>query len=99
MEGNPALTYLAGKSVTVAGSGRRWNNGLIDTYQLLHPSEKKQVSLHLWDGNVGRGWKVDHILAGKGAKVMESAVVMDAMPFSSDHFPVTARVVCPEKLP
>lgn len=99
VEGNPALTYLAGKSVTVAGSGRRWNNGLIDTYQLLHPSEKSQVSLHLWNGNGGRGWKVDHILAGKGAKVMESAVVMDALPFSSDHFPVTARVVFPEKLP
>lgn len=94
---NPALSYLTGKSSTLAGRGLHWKNGLIDAYQALHPSEKNQVTLHLWNGNGGgRGWKVDHILVAKGARVIDASIVMDVLPFSSDHFPVTARVVFPQ---
>jgi endonuclease/exonuclease/phosphatase family metal-dependent hydrolase len=95
VESNPALAYLTGKGAVVAGRDRRWKGELLDTYQLLHPSEKNRVTLHLWNGSGGRGWKVDHILATQGARVMDSSIVVDALPFSSDHFPVTARVVFP----
>lgn len=94
VETNPAIAYLAGKAGVIAGSGRKWEHGMIDTFRVLHPSGTSPKSLHLW-GRVDAGWKVDHILVSKGARVMEAEVVMDALPFSSDHYPVSARVIFP----
>lgn len=94
VEGNPAIQYLRGKRVDIAGSQEEWNHGLIDTFRMMHPSGTSPKSLHLW-GRKDAGWKVDHILVSKGARVMESEVVMDALPFSSDHYPVMARVIFP----
>lgn len=94
-EDNPAVAYLAGKLGPVAGTQRQWRNGLIDTFQLTHPKEQNRRTLHLWSGSLEGGLKVDHILVSRGARVIESAIVVDALPFSSDHFPVTTRVIFP----
>ena len=90
---NPALAYLSGRAGTVAGSQRQWKSPLTETYQSLHPGGKAPKTLHFW--GTREGWKVDHILVSKGARVLDAAVAPDTLPFSSDHFPVTARVVFP----
>jgi endonuclease/exonuclease/phosphatase family metal-dependent hydrolase len=94
VETNPAIQFLKGASVSLAGSKKQWKGGLVDTYRALHPAGKAPKSLHLW-GRKDVGWKVDHILVSKEARIEESEVVMDSVPFSSDHYPVMARVVFP----
>lgn len=94
VETNPAVAYLTGKPGPVAGAGRQWKNGLVDTFRTLHPAGTSPRTLHLW-GRANAGWKVDHILVSKDAKIVRSDVVADPAPFSSDHFPVTARIVFP----
>jgi endonuclease/exonuclease/phosphatase family metal-dependent hydrolase len=94
VETNPAVAYLAGKPVQVAGTNRRWKNGLTDTFKSSHPAGTAPRTLHLW-GRAGAGWKVDHILVSKQARIVRSEVVADQAPFSSDHFPVTAKFVFP----
>jgi endonuclease/exonuclease/phosphatase family metal-dependent hydrolase len=95
VEKNPAVAYLGGKSVELAGANRLWKTGLIDTYQKIHASEKNRRTLHLWRGSREGGLKVDHILVSKGAKVVAATIVADREPFASDHFPVSARVIFP----
>jgi endonuclease/exonuclease/phosphatase family metal-dependent hydrolase len=69
--------------------------GLIDTFQTLHPQERKRRTLHFWsDSREGR-LKVDHILVSRGAVVMDAAIRDGDEPMVSDHFPVTARVAFP----
>lgn len=94
VETNPAINYLRGISIETTGGRKVWKNSLIDTFRVLHPTGTSPKSLHLW-GRKDAGWKVDHILVTKGAKILEAEVVMDALPFSSDHFPVMARVIFP----
>lgn len=94
VEANPAVSYLKGQRVNLTGSPIFWNQGLLDTYRIIHPADKPPKSLHLW-GSKTAGWKVDHILVSKSAKIMESEVVMDARPFASDHYPVMARILFP----
>lgn len=96
MENNPGLTYLTGRSGTLAGSARAWSNGLLDTYQLLHATEKNRRTLHFWSGRRD-GLKVDHILVTAGAKVASAEIISQDKPEVSDHFPVTARVIFPLK--
>lgn len=94
MESNPGLIYLTGRRVTVAGSGRTWAGGLLDTYQLLHPNEKNRRTLHFWSGRRD-GLKVDHILVSQGTKVEMAEILARDQPPISDHFPVISRVVFP----
>jgi endonuclease/exonuclease/phosphatase family metal-dependent hydrolase len=94
VETNPAIQYLRGIPAHLAGGRKQWKGGLVDTFRTLHPSGTAPKTLHLW-GRKDAGWKVDHILVSKGGRVLESGVVMDALPFSSDHYPVIARVVFP----
>ncbi len=92
-EGNPALLFLAGKKsgvAPVAGFG-----GLVETFDALHPDEKKRGTLHFWMSDPNRQWKVDHILISRGGAVLESGIVRSGEPYLSDHFPVTARVRFP----
>ncbi len=88
---NPAVAYLTGNGGMVAGTSRRWQDALADTYQALHATRRPPKTLHFW--GTREGWKIDHILVSKGARILEAAVAPDALPYSSDHFPVTARVV------
>ena len=94
MESNPGLIYLTGRRVTVANSERTWTGGLLDTYQLLHPTEKNRRTLHFWSGRRD-GLKVDHILVSQGAKVEMAGILAQDQPEISDHFPVISRVVFP----
>lgn len=94
MENNPGLIYLTGKRASVAGSDQTWQNGLVDTYQTLHASEKNRRTLHFWSGRRD-GLKVDHILVSRGARIESAAIVSGDKPEVSDHFPVSARVLFP----
>lgn len=96
MENNPGLIYLTGRKATVAGAAQTWPNGLVDTYQTLHPTEKNRRTLHFWSGRRD-GLKVDHILVSRGARIEASAIISQDKPEVSDHFPVTARVLFPLK--
>jgi endonuclease/exonuclease/phosphatase family metal-dependent hydrolase len=92
---NPGIIYLTGKSGTVAGTPRSWANGLLDSYQTLHPGEKNRRSLHFWSGSREGSVKVDHILVSRGAKIESAEIISDDEPMVSDHFPVTSRVIFP----
>lgn len=94
-EANPGLIYLLGERVQIAGSIRIWPNGLLDTYQALHPGESNRRTLHFWKGSRDGVVKVDHIFVSKGAKIIESAIISEDQPVVSDHFPVTARILFP----
>ena len=94
MESNPGLIYLTGRRVAIAGSEQTWAGGLLDTYQMLHPTEKNRRTLHFWSGRRD-GLKVDHILVGRGAKVEAAEIITQDQPEVSDHFPVISRVTFP----
>ena len=94
VESNPGLTYLTGRRVAVAGAEQIWANGLLDTYQLLHPTEKNRRTLHFWSGRRD-GLKVDHILVSRGAEVGAAEIIAQDQPAVSDHFPVISRVLFP----
>lgn len=96
MENNPGLIYLTGRKAAVAGAEQGWANGLVDTYQTLHASEKNRRTLHFWSGRRD-GLKVDHILVTKGAKIEASGIVSQDEPEVSDHFPVSARILFPAR--
>lgn len=97
-EGNPAVDYFTGSSVTLAGKKfPRWQHALIDTYQTLNPGVKNRRTLHFWQGHRD-GWaKVDHILVSKGAEIEAADIRVEASRElqPSDHFPVWARVRWP----
>lgn len=94
MESNPGLIYLTGRRVVLAGSEQTWAGGLLDTYQMLHPTEKNRRTLHFWSGRRD-GLKVDHILVSREAKVEAAEVITEDQPEISDHFPVISRVLFP----
>jgi endonuclease/exonuclease/phosphatase family metal-dependent hydrolase len=101
-EGNPAVDYFTGKSVTLAG--RRlpaWPNALVDSYQTLHPDVKNRRTLHFWEGHRA-GWaKVDHILASRGVEVAAADIRVEPTREQqpSDHFPVWAKLRWPPPAP
>jgi endonuclease/exonuclease/phosphatase family metal-dependent hydrolase len=93
VEGNPALQFLSGGRSgipPVVGFG-----GLVNTFDALHPGNRKRGTLHFWMSDPNRQWKVDHILISKGGEVLESAILRSGEPYLSDHFPVMARVRFP----
>lgn len=93
VEGNPGVSYLAGKRVKLDGADAEWKNGLVDTFQAVHPNSSARTTLHFWSADKSGNRKIDHILASKGVKVM-SAEVRDK-PMVSDHFPVTVELEFP----
>jgi len=95
IENNPGLIYLQGTRVSLAGSEQLWKNGLLDTYQSLHATEKNRRTLHFWTDSREGQVKVDHILVSRGARIESAGIVSDDQPMVSDHFPVTARVLFP----
>jgi endonuclease/exonuclease/phosphatase family metal-dependent hydrolase len=95
VENNPGYLYLVGNEAKLGGRSARWENGLVDTYQKLHPNAQNRRSLHFWKGNRDGSLKVDHIMVSRGAKVREAAIIWEDDPVVSDHFPVTASVIFP----
>lgn len=92
-ETNPGLLYLTGKSAILAGSQQIWENGLVDTFQLLNATESNRRTLHFWNGNRDGRLKVDHILVSRNARILEATIVSKEKPLVSDHFPVASRVI------
>jgi len=95
-EWNPVLRFIKG-DLSVLGVVEGFG-GLTETFDELHPSEKKRGTLHFWMSDPNRQWKVDHIFASKHAKILEADVIRSGEPYLSDHFPVKARVRFPKKL-
>ncbi len=94
-ESNAGMAYLVGKRTRLAGSERMWQNGLLDTFQALHPGEKNCRTLHFWTGSTEGNLKIDHILVSKGARIADAEILSGDRPMVSDHFPVISRVVFP----
>lgn len=92
---NPGMLYLTGERVAAAATQRIWANGMVDTYQAIHPGKPDRRTLHFWKGNRDGALKVDHILVSRNAKILAAAIITDDDPVVSDHFPVTARILFP----
>ena len=95
IENNPAVGYLRGENVTLDGEPKNWTNGLLDTYQALHPNDTNRRTFHGWDTGRSGNFKLDHILVTPNAEVLESGIYFEDPPFASDHYPVSARVSFP----
>ncbi len=90
---NPAILYLTGKSVEIAGSSHTWPHGLTDVWQTLNPGVRNRRTAHFWQ-NFGPGdFKIDYILTSPGARLEGAEIVTSDNPPVSDHYPVTAEIV------
>lgn len=94
-ESNPAVAYLTGRKVLLAGRSAQWNQPLVDTFQALHGHLKNRRTLHFWSGSHEGSLKVDHILVTQGARISTSTISYDAAPYASDHFAVSAHFIFP----
>jgi endonuclease/exonuclease/phosphatase family metal-dependent hydrolase len=95
VESNPAVAFLAGERVSLAGEEGEWDGGLVDVYQVLNAGERNRRTLHLWSGQRDGYFKIDHILVSRGARVISSGILENQEPMISDHHAVSARVVFP----
>lgn len=95
VESNPAVAYLTGAKVTLAGKPSAWSQRMVDAFQSLHRDEAARTTLHFWEASRAGRRKVDHLLVSPGARILEAAIRDQDKPPVSDHFPVTARVVFP----
>lgn len=96
-ESNPAIRYLTGHAVTLAGKRTpAWPHGLVDTFEALHASARDRTTLHFWANSKQGSRKVDHILVSQGAQILSAAIRDGDKPMVSDHFPVSAHVRFPK---
>jgi len=95
VENNPGIAHLTGRQTTLTGKPTIWKNGVIDTFQALHPNEKSRTTLHFWKGSRAGKLKVDHILVSQGAQIISAEILNSDQSMVSDHFPVTARIIFP----
>lgn len=91
---NPAMAYLTGSRVTLAGRAARWDSPLIDAYRAVNPRSGTTGTLHLWRGPDGPPWRIDHILVSGGARPTAAGIETAPFPggYASDHHPVWATV-------
>ncbi|MBK1882706.1 endonuclease/exonuclease/phosphatase family protein [Luteolibacter pohnpeiensis] len=95
IENNPAVAFLRGERATIDGKKQKWPNGLLDTFNALHPNDPNRRTFHQWE-SVRRGdFKLDHILVTRNAKVLKSGIQFEEPPFASDHYAVSSRIVFP----
>jgi endonuclease/exonuclease/phosphatase family metal-dependent hydrolase len=95
VETNPDILYL--KSAGKGERGQRSAQGFVDTFQVVNPNEKNRRTLHFWKGTREGILKVDHILVNQWANVVSAQIRDRERTMVSDHFPVTARVIFPQK--
>jgi endonuclease/exonuclease/phosphatase family metal-dependent hydrolase len=99
--GNPAVDYLAGARVRLAGKSiDPWANALEDPYQKLRGNERNRRTLHFWEADGGsrlNRLKVDHILVSRGATLLDAGIKKASTRRTqpSDHYPVWANVAWP----
>lgn len=95
VESNPAVAYLRGERVDLAGRPQeRWPGGLADPFERLDADADERRTFHGWrDGRRGP-WKIDHILVSREFEPLAAAIHREQSPFDepSDHYPVWADV-------
>jgi endonuclease/exonuclease/phosphatase family metal-dependent hydrolase len=89
-EDNPALHELTG----VPGVKTERPAPFVDTFRLLHPTEKTVGTFTAFKFGEVNGDKIDYVLVQPGTAVREAAIVRTSRNghYPSDHFPVTAIV-------
>ncbi len=91
-DSNPGFLHLTGKPTNITGNRSVWPNGLIDTFQALHPAERNRNTMHFWKGSTEGDNTIDHILVSKDAIITAAQIISEDQPVVSDHFPITAKV-------
>ncbi len=94
-EDNPAVAYLTGSRVDLAGQARpAWDGALIDPWRQLNPRVENRRTLHFWRGHREGAWKVDHVLVSADARVIDAGIFHAASRETqpSDHYPVWVEV-------
>ena len=89
-EGNNVIRFLSGKNSQIPKVDGF--DGLVETYDSLHPGVKVRGSVNFWRNDPNLQWKLDHILVSNDAEILEARVMRHGEPYISDHFPVVARV-------
>ncbi|HZW10488.1 MAG TPA: endonuclease/exonuclease/phosphatase family protein [Phycisphaerales bacterium] len=99
-EGNGAMRYLRGE-LPRASDAAAWpghepapSPRLIDTFRAFHPDAREVGTFTGFRVGAINGEKIDHILAGGGAQVVEAGIDRTSRGgrYPSDHFPVWARL-------
>ncbi|MDE0837182.1 MAG: endonuclease/exonuclease/phosphatase family protein [Akkermansiaceae bacterium] len=99
-EANPAIRYLKGESVILAGGEGVESTPvkMRDSFRILNPDIKEVCTSHGFTGKT-EGSKIDFVFVPEGAVVKESAIDYfkhDGL-YPSDHYPVTTTLVFPSR--
>jgi len=95
-EANPAIRYIKGEIDLARPEGAKVKNpsGLLDSFRVVKP---RATSVGTFGGFKGEreGEKIDYIFVPEGVTVLEADILHDneSGRYSSDHYPVTARIV------
>jgi len=96
-ERNRAIRYLKGESprASLRTESSPTPPGLRDSWRVLHPEALDFNTFNGFSDTPGRG-KIDYVLVDDGWQVIEAGIVRTSREgrYPSDHFPVTARLVC-----
>lgn len=90
-EDNPALHRLTG----VPGLKGQLPAAFVDTYRVLHPTEKVVGTFNGFKFGAIEGDKIDYVLVQPGTTVTEATIIRTSRRnhYPSDHFPVSARIM------
>lgn len=91
VESNPAVAFLTGSAVTLAGEPTRWPKPLVESFLHLHPAEPNRRTVHGWSGSNKDAAKIDHVLVSPGVEILAASILQNRDPMVSDHHPVSAR--------
>ncbi len=71
--------------------------GLLDTYRVLHPDERRVGTFTGFKIGNDAGDKIDYVIVQAGTTVLTADIIRTARDgrYPSDHFPVVARIVLP----
>jgi endonuclease/exonuclease/phosphatase family metal-dependent hydrolase len=97
-EDNPAVRFLTGSKVALAGMpAEPWPGALIDAYATVHKLPANRRTLHFWTGRRDGPVKVDHVFASPPVRAA-AAEILDLRRngiMASDHYAVRASLVFP----
>lgn len=98
-EDNPAVAYLTGRRVNLAGGDapERWEAPLVDVFDRLHRERKDRRTFHGWEGTKEGRHKIDHIFVSPQITPRKCEIVYTQKKgiWPSDHFPVRAVLTLP----
>jgi endonuclease/exonuclease/phosphatase family metal-dependent hydrolase len=95
-EGNPALATLVGRPPP--GQPGAEGNPFVDTFRVLHPTERVVGTFTGFAFGKTEGDKIDYVLVQPAAEVLSAEIIRTSRNnrYPSDHFPVVARVRLPQ---